>query len=477
MALKARSMALIITLTILIILFSSAVNGQDTRGMAIVANKEKALGITIGPVTVAPGHVAFAYQNPLTGLFVFGSVGMDLSKPTNLIDPNDLDINTEYTFDELKTLLAKKSYTSYKVFYADNPNFGAATKAEIDLTTANYNLFASTTKPITDPFSHAVGADDENCLTGTKKVLEAYGVDLPDWDKSFLDTISVASLPNVWYLSLQGNMYYPDFMGDDPIVPKGYRKSTSSIIGEWTYTVPATADWIDTGIQVSKGDTIKFTATDQASYGHEGSPDSYPTTNPDGNRYVNNDYIGEKIDLNAIDPSAPIGSLVGKIGTNNECFFIGSRNQLTMPASGTIMLRYNDVEGGYYNNGGSYKVIISKDRLSLDSNIMQNLNIIGTWKYNWYDWKTWTHEMVIDSFNQETGDFNGHGWYPDDPSYKWDLSGTVNGKNIKFLIEYIGANPGYTVNNEGIISSATYMSGKGVASNGAGTWDAIKITG
>jgi len=207
-------------------LFSSVVSGQDTQGMAIVANKEKALGITIGPVTVAPGHVAFAYQNPLTGLFVFGSVGMDLSKPTNLIDPKDLDITTEYTFDELKTLLASKGYTSYKAFYTNNPNFDAAAKAEIDLTTANYNLFASTTKPITDPFSHAVGADDENCLTGTKKVLEAYGVDLPDWDESISGAVSVASLPNVWYLSLQGNMHYPDFMGDDPMIPKGYGKST-----------------------------------------------------------------------------------------------------------------------------------------------------------------------------------------------------------------------------------------------------------
>jgi len=227
MALKARYMALVTTLIILIILFSSTVSGQDIQGMAIVANKEKALGITIGPVTVAPGHVAFAYQNPLTGLFVFGSVGMDLSKATNLIDPTDLDINKEYTFDELKTLLANKGYTSYKAFYTNNPNFDAATNAEIDLTTANYNLFASTTKPITDPFSHAVGADDENCLTGTKKVLEAYGVDLPDWDESFSDTISVASLPNVWYLSLQGNTYYPDFMGDDPMISNGYGKSTS----------------------------------------------------------------------------------------------------------------------------------------------------------------------------------------------------------------------------------------------------------
>jgi hypothetical protein len=84
--------------------------------------------------------------------------------------------------------------------------------------------------------------------------------------------------------------------------------------------------------------------------------------------------------------------------------------------------------------------------------------------------------MVIESFNQETGDFKGHGWYLEDSRYKWDISGTGDGNNIKFHIEYTGANPGYVVNAEGIISSTTYMSGKGEASNGAGTWDAIKIT-
>jgi hypothetical protein len=217
MVFKHRTLAFIL---LLMMLFSGVVSGQEIQGMAIIANNPTALGIT--------GHVAFAYQNPLTGLFVFGSVGMDLTKATNLIDPKDLDINTEYTFDELKVLLTNKGYTSYKAFYTDTPNFNAATTAESDLTTANYNLFASTTKPITDPFSRAVGADDENCLTGTKKVLEAYGVDLPDWDESILGTVSVVSLPNVWYLSLNGKIYYPDFLGPDPVVPTGYKKSTAS---------------------------------------------------------------------------------------------------------------------------------------------------------------------------------------------------------------------------------------------------------
>ena len=76
---------------------------------------------------------------------------------------------------------------------------------------------------------------------------------------------------------------------------------------------------------------MTFAATGQATYGHEGLPDSYPTTNPDGDRFVNGINIGKKITSNAINPSAPIGSLVGKVGLNGDCFYIGSSNQLIMP--------------------------------------------------------------------------------------------------------------------------------------------------
>lgn len=222
-------MRLLAFVFLLTLLFAGVMSGQEIYGMAIVANNPKSLGVSDLPIvgdlpvvedTAGVGHLAFAYQDPLDGLFVFGSVGMDFTKPTNLIDPAGVDINKKYTFDELKTYLAENGYTSYKVFYVENPEFDDAIDAENELSTANYNLFASITKPITDPFSHAVNADDENCLTATKKVLEAYGVDMPDWD-------ILTPAPNTYYATLAGDIYYPDSMGDDPIVPTNYEKSTS----------------------------------------------------------------------------------------------------------------------------------------------------------------------------------------------------------------------------------------------------------
>jgi len=73
----------------MIVVFSSVVSGQDVQGMAIIANKPSALGI--GPV--APGHLAFAFQDPLDGLFVFGSVGLDFTYSGVLIDPTKVNIS------------------------------------------------------------------------------------------------------------------------------------------------------------------------------------------------------------------------------------------------------------------------------------------------------------------------------------------------------------------------------------------------
>lgn len=207
MVMKIRSLA---SMLLLIMLILEVASGQEIQGMAIIANKPSALGV--GGTGI--GHLAFAFQDPLDGLFVFGSVGLDFTYSGVLIDPANVDINKRYTFDELKKNLAENKYESYKVFYVNNPQVDAAINAENELTTTNYNIAASITKPITDPFSHAVNADDENCLTASKKVLEAYGV------KDLTDPNLLTVTPNAYYLlNIPGDAYYPDNMGDDPVVP------------------------------------------------------------------------------------------------------------------------------------------------------------------------------------------------------------------------------------------------------------------
>lgn len=120
--------------------------------------------------------------------------------------------------------------------------------------------------------------------------------------------------------------------------------------------VSASQSCVNSQVNVNGGQSIQFSATGQAGYGYD--VNANPKTNPNGQRFVNGDYIGKKYDSGSIYPSAPIGALVGKIGSTGSYFFIGSKNQLVMPYSGTLFLCYNDSIFG--DNTGGYTVTIYK---------------------------------------------------------------------------------------------------------------------
>ncbi|MFB8797906.1 MAG: hypothetical protein U7126_27610 [Microcoleus sp.] len=135
---------------------------------------------------------------------------------------------------------------------------------------------------------------------------------------------------------------------------------SESVLAQTTIAVPAKNFCVDSGINVSRGDSLQFSASGQGSYGYEGSPvNSTPLTNPDGDRFVNGVNIGKKDDPNAIYQGF-IGGLVGKVGANGNYFFIGSNNQLSMGQSGRLFLCYNDVANSFNNNTGGYRVSINR---------------------------------------------------------------------------------------------------------------------
>jgi len=106
--------------------------------------------------------------------------------------------------------------------------------------------------------------------------------------------------------------------------------------------VDANQAWVDTGINVSRGDRVAFNASGDimvapgASAGVGGTPaltsPQYPVRN------------------------ALAGALIGKVG-NSAPFLIGSNTQpITMPADGRLMLGIND--DGFADNTGSFSVTI-----------------------------------------------------------------------------------------------------------------------
>jgi hypothetical protein len=102
--------------------------------------------------------------------------------------------------------------------------------------------------------------------------------------------------------------------------------------------------------------------------------------------------------------------------------------------------------------------------------------ITGSWVLNYvYRGDIGSHKMIIDTFNPNTGDFKGHGWYLGDPRYKWDITGAVNGIDITFHISYTGLNPTFSINATGVVSSAEFMSGKANDPDDlTTTWNAAK---
>jgi hypothetical protein len=113
----------------------------------------------------------------------------------------------------------------------------------------------------------------------------------------------------------------------------------------------------------------------------------------------------------------------------------------------------------------------------------------GTWTFNYYypieNPTTYTHTMMITSFNAATGEFSGTGYYNADHLLNWTVTGTETvgtGESlidVSFLIAYNQSS--YFVNAMGRVNSNTYMSGSadGYYSppgsyRGPASWDATK---
>jgi hypothetical protein len=84
----------------------------------------------------------------------------------------------------------------------------------------------------------------------------------------------------------------------------------------------------------------------------------------------------------------------------------------------------------------------------------------------------YVHTMTVDAvhvISPHKSTFSGTGFYNADPSYTWDMTGSIVGSTIAFHILYTGTNAGYTFDGVG---SADTMSGTGTDSalNSPLTW-------
>lgn len=82
----------------------------------------------------------------------------------------------------------------------------------------------------------------------------------------------------------------------------------------------------------------------------------------------------------------------------------------------------------------------------------------------------YTHSMTVSTMDVATGAFSGTGFYVADPTFTWNITGTVTGSTLSFTLVYTGNSPGYTVTGTGTIASDGTLAG--AASDGTSnfTW-------
>jgi hypothetical protein len=120
---------------------------------------------------------------------------------------------------------------------------------------------------------------------------------------------------------------------------------TAGSVGR-SISVPGNQAWVDTGIEVNRGDRVSFQASGQITW----DVGAGLTATPDGSG--TQQRTGLPLD------SAPVGALIGRVG-NSAPFGIGMQTQpLVMPASGRLMLGIND--SVLRDNAGAFSVTVTR---------------------------------------------------------------------------------------------------------------------
>jgi len=140
----------------------------------------------------------------------------------------------------------------------------------------------------------------------------------------------------------------------------------SFAVSVYNFSMPITAPWFDTGIDLTAGTTLQITASGIVSFG----PFSSQTTGPDGG----DPFGGTTFDPQAILPNTVVVSLIGKIGgttsigtgnllvagvPGNGDGFVGSSYNQVVANSGRLFLGFNDQTTQYGDNSGSFSVVVA----------------------------------------------------------------------------------------------------------------------
>ena len=133
----------------------------------------------------------------------------------------------------------------------------------------------------------------------------------------------------------------------------------------FTFSIPATTPWTDTGINISAGSELEVTASGTATYGF--SPGQ--NCGPNGG-----DLGGPLFFSDSVVPTAVSHSLIGKTGgttavgngtpvpegtPGDGVGFVGASYNEIISTGGELFLGFNDQVGGFSDNSGAFSVTVT----------------------------------------------------------------------------------------------------------------------
>ncbi|MBN2084776.1 MAG: hypothetical protein JW748_06085 [Anaerolineales bacterium] len=132
--------------------------------------------------------------------------------------------------------------------------------------------------------------------------------------------------------------------GTKTLQPSGTPPPTP--VAEYEVEVPADVVWFNTKVALTAGRYVEIRASGKSNI--SGVPGN-SVWEPDGDRGY--------CPLDCLMPGAGYGTLIGKF-PGGLPFKVGSRFKMEMEADGVLLLAINDNEPYYFDNTGSYTVVI-----------------------------------------------------------------------------------------------------------------------
>ena len=193
------------------------------------------------------------------------------------------------------------------------------------------------------PNSHTLAMRDGSTRGGL--LVDLIGGDTVRWQREDGDreSVPIQSVRRI-YMNTESARSIFNYKPGDPTTSSSLSGAAAGPAGAGIQ-VRANLGWSDSGITVQAGEMVRFSATGTMAH----SPGAN-TTSADGDSNLRKP--GYPV------PNAPLGALIGRIGTGAPFLIGGSSEPVRMPARGRLYLSVNDDDKN--DNSGGFRVEVTR---------------------------------------------------------------------------------------------------------------------